>query len=31
MNVNWHSYPMQHQVCMEEIVAIGHYIQEQLQ
>ncbi len=29
-NINWKEYPMQHQVCMEEIVAIGEYIQERL-
>ena len=28
--VSWHSYPMQHQVCMEEIVTIGGYIQDRL-
>lgn len=27
-NVNWHSYPMQHQVCMEEINDIGRWIQQ---
>ena len=26
--VNWHVYPMQHQVCMEEIRHIGRFIQE---
>ena len=29
-NIAWTEYPMQHQVCMEEIVAIGEYIQERL-
>ena len=29
-NINWTEYPMQHQVCMEEIVAIGEYIKNRL-
>lgn len=29
-NIDWSEYPMQHQVCMEEIMAIGEYIQNQL-
>jgi len=28
--IDWHEYPMQHQVCMEEIIVIGEYIQKQL-
>ena len=27
-NVSWHSYPMQHQVCLEEINDIGRWIQQ---
>src|SRR5699024_1728905 len=26
-NVEWHAYPMQHQVCMQEIRAIGAWLQ----
>ena len=28
--IDWSEYPMQHQVCMEEILGIGKYIQERL-
>lgn len=28
--VDWQTYPMQHQVCMEEIEAIGHYLRQRL-
>ncbi|MBT8141647.1 MAG: alpha/beta hydrolase fold domain-containing protein [Gammaproteobacteria bacterium] len=28
--IDWTDYPMQHQVCMEEILAIGEYIKERL-
>ena len=29
-NVQWHSYPMQHQVCMEQIADIGRWLKEVL-
>jgi phospholipase/carboxylesterase len=28
--VQWHEYPMQHQVCLEEIQAIGRFLSERL-
>jgi phospholipase/carboxylesterase len=28
--VEWHEYPMQHQVCLEELAAIGAYLRERL-
>ena len=27
MPVDWHTYPMQHSVCNEEIVTIGHWLE----
>lgn len=30
-NVSWHSYPMRHQVCQEEIDQISHWLQTVLQ
>lgn len=29
--VSWHDYPMQHEVCQEQIVEIGHWLHQQLQ
>ena len=28
--VEWHEYPMQHQVCLEEIQALGAWLRERL-
>ncbi len=30
LEVEWHSYPMAHQVCAEEIQALGDWLQERL-
>lgn len=30
LDVAWHSYPMAHQVCAEEIQALGDWLQERL-